>query len=144
MDLIAIQTFLSKQWTNVSNTRVGKRNRGLLTILLILCGDIEFIPGPANVSFLSEFCGECGLKIVDQNICGLPDKFNLLEALWINITVKLTLYLYLRQILWTVIKMMTTNFMNYPATGLRKEINKMLMEVVLLFMWKTVLHLSDG
>ena len=58
------------------NTRVGKRHKGLLTMLLILCGDIELAPGPFN-----EFCGERGLKIVHQNIRGLPDKFDLLEAL---------------------------------------------------------------
>ena len=53
------------------NTRVGKRRRSLLTLLLILCGDIELVPGPVNVSFLFEFCGEHGLKIVHQNIRGL-------------------------------------------------------------------------
>ena len=63
------------------NTCIGKRHRGLLTILLILCGDIELIPSPVNVSFLFEFFGEHGLKIVHQNIHGLLDKFNLLEAL---------------------------------------------------------------
>lgn len=63
------------------NTHVRKRHRGLLKILLTLCGDLELVPGPVDVLFLSEFSGECGLKIVHQNFCGLPDKFDLLKGL---------------------------------------------------------------
>ena len=33
------------------NTCVGKRHRGLLPILLILCGDFELVSVQVNVSF---------------------------------------------------------------------------------------------
>ena len=43
---------------------------------MISCGDIELVLGPFN-----EFCGERGMKIVHQNIRGIPNKFARLEAL---------------------------------------------------------------
>lgn len=68
------------------NICVSKIHIVLLTILLILCGDNELIPGPVNESFLSGFGSKRELKITHLKFSEI---FNLLEALVNNYNFKI-------------------------------------------------------
>ena len=116
------------------NTHVGKRHKGLLKILLILCGDIELVPGPVDVSFLYEFCGERGLKIVHQNIYGLPDQFDLLEALVNKHNSKINIIFLSETHIVDGDKNDDDHYYELPGCKFKKRNRKLVIEVVLLFM----------
>ena len=55
----------------------GCRRKRFLTLLLLLCGDIERCPGPTSII---AFLKQRGIKFVHQNICGLLNKIPQLET----------------------------------------------------------------
>ena len=55
----------------------GCRKKSFLTLLLLLCGDIERCSGPPSITAFSK---QRGIKLVHQNICGLPNKISQLET----------------------------------------------------------------
>ena len=55
----------------------GCRRKHFLTLLLLLCGDIERCPGPTSII---AFLKQRGIKFVHQNICGLLNKIHQLET----------------------------------------------------------------
>ena len=55
----------------------GCRKSSFLTLLLLLCGDIERCPGPPSITAFSK---QRGIKFLHQNICGLLKKIPQLET----------------------------------------------------------------
>ena len=55
---------------------VAEKN-SFLTLLLLLCGDIERCQGPSSITAFSK---QRGIKFVHQNICGLLNKIPHLET----------------------------------------------------------------
>ena len=54
-----------------------EERRVFLTLLLLLCGDIERCSGPLSIRVFSK---QRGIKFVHQNICGLLNKIPRLET----------------------------------------------------------------
>ena len=75
-DFVCSSLYVCKQ--KLCHTSKSRRHKILLTVLLLLCGDVESCPGPQN---LSDYCSRRGLKFVHQNVRGLLKNFDLLEAL---------------------------------------------------------------
>ena len=57
------------------------RQKSLIIVLLLVCGDVETQPGPSSLSReqFKQFLSGKGIKIVHQNIRGLVSNFHMLQ-----------------------------------------------------------------
>lgn len=57
------------------------QQRSLLTVLLLICGDIESCPGPSSLTReqFGSFLSNKGMKFVHQNIRSLTSNFDMLQ-----------------------------------------------------------------
>ena len=76
-------SLLGEKVFHVQRLRVPKLPRKtLLFMLLLLCGDIEFCPGPNIQNDLQELSNMRRIKLIHQNIRGLFGKREILQILF--------------------------------------------------------------
>ena len=86
-DLVTIENFIiTSLFTTSPHKRYQfHRQKSIIYLLLLLCGDIETYPGPAGFfTEINNFCRTKGLKLFHLNIRGLQGNFNKIRDVLLN------------------------------------------------------------